>query len=610
MTNAMPELGVHAIAVLAGLGVAFWIMARERVPVTVTSLGIIGMLALGFELFPYAGSRGALAPADFFAGFGHEALIAICALMVLGRGLVMTGALEPLARALAAIWGRSQTLAMLAVLVSCLALSGVLNDTPIVVLMTPVLLSLAARTGTSPGPLLMPMNFAVLIGGMATAIGTSTNILVVALAAELGAARFGIFEFTPLVLIAALPALLYLLLIAPRLLRDSGRRATAPGPRTFHAVLRVLPGTFADGRTLAEVLARSARIHVQAVQNLEGRFVARLPTVSISAGFRLHLAGSPEELKECERLLGGELHADDDIGFAEPHERHTADEDLQMVEMIVSADSGFVGRRLEDLRFSVRYGLQLIGIHRESDTPRDPDITHWALHAGDVLLVQGTASQVATARQDGELLALDGSISLPRTRKAPVAILIMLSVVAVAASGTLPISLAAVLGAVAMLLTRCVLPRNLGKAVSTEVILLIPASLALGKALTVTGGADWIAALMLRVAHEIPVNIVLAGIIALISLLTNFVSNNAAAVIGTPIALAIARELGQPPEPFALAVLFGCNLCFATPIGYQTNLIVMGAAGYRFADFLRAGLPLTLMMIGIYSWLLPAWYGL
>jgi di/tricarboxylate transporter len=161
-----------------------------------------------------------------------------------------------------------------------------------------------------------------------------------------------------------------------------------------------------------------------------------------------------------------------------------------------------------------------------------------------------------------------------------------------------------------MLLSQCVLPRNLGKAVSAEVILLIPASLALGKALTVTGGAEWIAGLLLTVADDFPVSIVLAGIIALMSVLTNFISNNAAAVIGTPIAIAIARELGVPPEPFALAVLFGCNLCFATPIGYQTNLIVMGAAGYRFADFVRVGLPLTVMMIALYSWLLPAWYGL
>lgn len=600
-------LNWHALAVLAGMGVAFYVMARERVPLTVASLAIIAALALAFQVFPYDGPRGSLRAADFFSGFGHEALVAICALMVLGRGLLVTGALEPLARALAHTWGFSRTLAMLAVLVACIGLSGVLNDTPIVVVMTPVLLSLAARTGTSAGPLLMPMNFAVLIGGMATAIGTSTNLLVVSLAAELGVRRFGVFDFTPLVLLAALPALLYLLVIAPRLLKNAGRPPQAAPPREYNAVLLVRPGSHADGRTLAEVLRRSARIDVRAVQNASGLMVARLPTMAITAGFRLYLAGTPADLKECERLLGGELHADATEG---PQPAASPDEEQQLVEMIVSADSGYINRRLGELRFGLQYNLQLVGLHRETDSPRDPDFRNWPLHAGDVLLVQGYASEIAAIKQESELLALDGMISLPRTRKAPLAVAIMLGVVVAAASGVTPVAVAAIIGAVLMLLTRCVLPRNLGKAVTAEVVLLIPASLALGKALTVTGGADWIAGLLLRVADGLPAWAIIAGIISIMSGLTNFVSNNAAAVIGTPIAVAIARDLDLPPEPFALAVLFGCNLCFATPIAYQTNLIVMSAAGYRFADFLRVGLPLTLMMILVFSWLLPGWYGL
>lgn len=601
-------LSPHGIAVIAGVVLALYVMARERVPITVTSLGIIAVLSLAFQLFPYAGPAGTLRPADFFAGFGHEALVAICALMVLGRGLVMTGAMEPLARGLAALWQRSRALAMLAVLLSCIGLSGLVNDTPIVVLMTPVLMNLAARTGTSPGPLLMPMNFAVLIGGMATAIGTSTNILVVSLAAELGVRRIGVFDFTPLVLVAALPALLYLLVVAPWLLRHAGNRQESAPPRIFNAVLRVVPGSYADGRPLAEVLARSTRISVRALQDREGRMVAKLPTTIIAAGFRLHLEGTPGDLKEVETLLGGQLHADADAGW--PAEASHNDEELQLVEMIVSADSGFIGRRLGDLRFDLRYNLRLLGLHREQDIPQDPNIRNWALHAGDVLLVQGPAGRVEDAKQESELLALDGKISLPRTSKAPVAIAVMACVVLVSALGLVPIAVAAVLGAVAMLLTQCVLPRNLGKAVSTEVILLIPASLALGKALTVTGGTAWIAGLLLAAVQDVPVGLVLAGIITIMSVLTNFISNNAAAVIGTPVAIAVAGDLGLPPEPFALAVLFGCNLCFATPIGYQTNLIVMSAAGYRFADFIRAGLPLTILMIAVYSWLLPYWYGL
>jgi di/tricarboxylate transporter len=606
VTLSSLNLDLHAVAVLAGLLVALVLLSRERLPLVVTSLGIMATLSAGFYLFPYVGVDGRpVEPIGFFSGFGHEALVAICALMVLGRGLVLTGALEPLARVLASIWQQSRFLSVLAILLTCLALSGVVNDTPIVVLMTPVLVSLAARTGTSPAPLLMPMNFAVIIGGMATTMGTSTNLLVVSLAAELGTRRFGIFDFTPLVAMAAAPALLYLLFVMPRILARSGNPVAAPVAREYHATLRVRRGSFAEGRTVSRILDRSDRIHIRAIQNAEGRFLAKLPTVTVQAGFQLHLRGTPAELKECEVLLGGQLHADASPDVTTPA---PADE-MHLAEMIISADSPLVGRALGELDLSARYGLLLLGVHR-NQPPHDPDIRHWHLHVGDMLLVQGSTRRIEAAKQDRELLTLDSMVSLPRTRQAPLALLITAAVVGTAAAGILPIALAAVIGAVVMLLTGCVLPRQLGKAVSTEIILLIPASLALGKALTVTGGAAWVAGLLEGPAGVLPVSVVLAILLAIMSLLTNFVSNNAAAVIGTPIAIAIAGRLGLPPEPFALAVLFGCNLCFATPIGYQTNLIVMSAAGYRFNDFVKAGLPLVALMIGMFAWLLPRWYGL
>jgi di/tricarboxylate transporter len=603
--SPIPGLDWHAIAVLVGMVTVFVVMARDRLPITVVSLSIIATLTIGIQLFPYEG----LAPTDFFMGFGHEALVAICSLMVLGRGLVVTGALEPLARMLASIWKVSSTLAMFAVLITCILLSGVLNDTQIVVLMTPVLISLAARTSSSPGPLLMPMNFAVLIGGTATAIGTSTNLLVVSLAASLGAASFGIFDFTPLVLMAAVPALLYLLVVAPRLLKRVDR-APEPAQRWFDSRMRVSPKSYADGRTVGEIHDRCPAVTLRAIHDGAGRTLVRLPTSKVLAGHHLHLSGLPADLKECEKLLGNPLSVDEYVNLTGASRPQAKDEDLHLVQLIVSADSGFIGTRVGDLRLAYQYGLQLLGIHRSQESQSDPDTRNWTVHAGDVFLVEGSTANLKLVRADTEVLTLDGAISLPRTRKAPLAIGIMAGVVGAAATGLIPIAVAALVGAVLMLLTRCVLPRNLGRAMSAEVILLIPASLAMGKALTVTGGADWMAGIFLDVAGELPIRFVLVAVIAVMSVMTNFVSNNAAAVIGTPIAVAVAYELGAPPEPFALAVLLGCNLCFATPFGYQTNLIVMSAAGYRFADFMRVGLPLTLLMIVAYAWLLPAWYGL
>ncbi len=217
----MPDLFAidwHAVAVLGIAGLTFWLFASERLPVQTSALLAVLALMLIFGIFPYKTGDRQLGSEVFLAGFGHSALITICCLMVLGRGLVTTGALEPFARLLARMWNFSPQGAFLLMLLFCLAVSGVMNDTPIVVLMMPVLLSVAARTATTASSTLLPMNYAVLIGGMATTIGTSTNLLVTGISADLGVPVFGLFDFTKIVAVAAAVALPYLWLVAPRLL--------------------------------------------------------------------------------------------------------------------------------------------------------------------------------------------------------------------------------------------------------------------------------------------------------------------------------------------------------------------------------------------------------
>ena len=216
----MLGLSPHGLAVIAIAIVAFFLLARGRLSVEVASLLILGSLALLFQVFPWSTDTGRVQATDFFYGFGHEALIAICCLMIHGHALVLTGALEPVARALGRLWAWQANVALLAVLVVGMALSGFVNDTPVVVIMIPVLVSVALRTGTAPSKTLMPMNFAVLAGGMATSIGTSTNLLVVSIASDLGVGPFNMFDFTPIALTAAVPAVLYLWLVAPRLLKQ------------------------------------------------------------------------------------------------------------------------------------------------------------------------------------------------------------------------------------------------------------------------------------------------------------------------------------------------------------------------------------------------------
>jgi di/tricarboxylate transporter len=230
------------------------------------------------------------------------------------------------------------------------------------------------------------------------------------------------------------------------------------------------------------------------------------------------------------------------------------------------------------------------------------------LRAGDVLLVQGPRDRIDELKTLGSLLVLDERVNLPASRRGKLAIVITIAVVAAAALGLLPIAISATLGALLMLLTRCMTWRDVQGALSVPVILIVVVSLALGSALQQTQATQYVAEVFLFAMTDAAPATILAGLILLMAILTNVVSNNAAAVIGTPIAISMANQLGVPAEPFVLAVLFGANLSFSTPMAYKTNVLVMSAGSYSFADFARVGLPLTVLLWAAYSWLLPRLY--
>ena len=274
--------------------------------------------------------------------------------------------------------------------------------------------------------------------------------------------------------------------------------------------------------------------------------------------------------------------------------------------------SSLRGVRLGDAQLKERFDVEILALHcADGALPFEtPGIHQRKLEASDVLLVQGDSWQIARLKTTSDLLVLDGKADLPRTRKAPLALAIMTGIVALAAFGVMPIESSALLGALLLIVTRCLTWRDATGALSAQVILIIAASLALGSALMRTGGADWLAQAFLAVTFGVPSWGILSALMLMMAVLTNIVSNNAAAVIGTPIAISIAMELGLPLEPFVLSVLFGANLSFTTPMAYKTNLLVMNAGGYRFSDFVRVGIPLTLLMWAMLSAILVLAYGL
>jgi di/tricarboxylate transporter len=605
---ALPNM--HALAVMIMIVVALILFTRDNIPMETTGLVVLVVLATGFQLFPYEVDGQAVSPSDFFLGFGNRALIAVCALMVVGQGLISTGALEPVGRLLARSFRRSPAISMLLTLFMTAFLSAFINNTPIVVLMLPILIGVAVKTGISPSGALMPMGFASIVGGMATTIGTSTNLLVVNVAADMGMERFSMFDFTGPVLIAGTVAILYLWLLVPKILPKRSPPIQRGVSRVYTAQIRLNPDSPAVGRSLADAISRCGEnIKVETIQRGKGVFINPLPDVKLRSGDRITTSNTQQNLREYARLLGGTLYtAEHAVDASHP----LSTEGEQIAEVAITPASRLNGVKIGSAGLLSRFGLRLLAFNRfEGMEEREsPGLDETRLRAGDVLLVQSTLANLAELKQSSDFLILDGSINLPRARKAPIALAVIVGVVALAAAKIMPIEVSALLGCLVLILTGCLNWKDAMNALSTQVILIIVSSLAMGMALLKTGGADDLANLFVYITFGAPPTVVLMSLMMMMGILTNVVSNNAAAVIGTPIAIGIAQRLGLPLEPFVLAVMFGANLSFATPMAYQTNVLIMNAGGYKFGDFVRVGVPLTLITWVILSGVLIWAYGL
>ena len=605
---------VHGIAVLVLTVVALYLFTRDNIPLESSSLTILILLTAGFQLFPYVQRDGSsLGPVDFFAGFGNEALIAICALMMVGKALETTGALQPLANVVGRAWSSRPVLALVATLVAGAVLSAFMNNTPIVVLLMPILVGASLRSKFPVSEVMMPMGLATIIGGMSTSIGTSTNLLVVGIAHDMGRHDFTMFEWVAPVAVVGGVGLLFLWLVAPRLLPDRTPPMADTSPRIFSSQLHVKEGGFAAGKTLSEVLAKAGgNLRIDKIQRSESLFLAKLPSVTLQPGDRLFVKDSPENLKHYEQLLGATLYNLSDIEHPVDDETPLKAEGQQLAEVVITRGSPLHLRSLAAARFTSSYGLLPLAVHRARapSSQVTGDLNLIRLRAGDVLLVQGTREAIAQLKDSGSMLVLDGTTDLPQTHHAKRALTIMGLVVLAAATGLMPISVAALVGLGLMIATGSLSWRDAAGALSIPVVMIIVTALALGKALLGTGMADYIALSFVSAASSLPIPMVLSAFLLLMTIMTNIVSNNAAAAIGTPIAISIANQLGVPSEPFILAVLFGANMSFATPYGYQTNLLVMTAGGYKFADFLRVGIPLTVIMWIGFSIVLPLMYEL
>ncbi|MFH1809749.1 MAG: SLC13 family permease [Pseudomonadota bacterium] len=571
------------IAAITGILLATVVLlASERIPVDVTALGIMVVLM----------ASGLLSPGEALAGLANPAPVTVAALFVVSRGLVETGALQVLSDRLVIWSGGRQGRLLVLVLVTTGTLSAFVNNTPVVVLLIPLLLTVSHRNGLSPSKLLMPASFMSILAGTTTLIGTSTNIVVSDTAMQLGIAPLGMFELTALGLPLAVVGGLYLYLASPRLLpahREPVVDLDDPERQRYISELKIPRDSPLIGASPIDALCqRCPDMTVYEVLRDTQVIEPAREGVRLQAGDVVLVTASAGDLVQ---ILDGRLAAlpkGENGTFAAPFE-----ESAGIVELIVPPNSDLVGRRLANVALGVDSHVHVIGVKRRRTHYAEQRASDLRLSVGDILLVQAPLDHIDQIRKGADVIVVeDVRQKIHNRRKAPLALSLFGLMIAAASLGLVDILVASLAAALLMLLTGCLSRRAAYQSVDTRTLLLIVGTLALGLALSRTGAAAFYADLLLTFTRDLGPRAVLGSVVVGTSVLSLFLSNTATAVLIVPVAVALAQGMNLDPRPFVVAVVFGASACFASPLGYQTNLLVYGPGGYSFRDYVRLGVPL------------------
>lgn len=597
------------------IAVAIGMFAWNRFPMELVSAGIIAALLI---LFAVMGAEQAvpgspITDRTLLAGFADPALIAILALLVVGQGMVQTGALEAPARWLVSFGITRAKLIIACCLVAVMFFSALLNNTPVVVIFIPILASLSEKVELGSSAVMMPLSFAAILGGNITLIGSSTNLLVAGRVEEAGGS-IGFFEFSTPGLILAGVGFIYILVVAPKLLKNrAGIAGTLVGAsgKQFVVQIEVTPGSSLDGQVaVAGMFPGMPNLTVSMVQKGNRALLPPYDDITLEPGDAVIVAATrpalTEVLAKSPNLLRWVLAApdeEDDESVAKAGEEHI------LAEAVVAPASRLDGRTLKQVAFRSQTDCIVLGIQRRARMYRTA-MDNIRMEAGDVLLVIGKRDDVLNLRSNRDVLLLEWSATeFALNNRSRRALAIFTSVVALSATQILPITIAAMAGATLMIGAGCLNIRQAARAVDRRVVMIVGASLAMGAALQGTGGAIYIADLVVGALIDAPLPVILSGFFLLVAILTNVLSNNATAVLFTPIALSIADRLDVDPMAFIVGVIFAANCSFATPMGYQTNLLVMGPGHYQFSDYMKAGAPLIILMWITFSLVAPWYYG-
>ena len=583
-------MNIDIIIVLSILVLGFILFLLEYFTIDVTALIILScFFGLGY-----------LTPSEAVSGFSNPAVITIGLLFILSSAIQKTGLLEYLVVTINRLLQSSRGLGMAVYYFTVSIASSLINNTAIVAIFMPVTIRLAHRYQISPSKMLIPLSYAAILGGTLTLVGTSTNLLVNSIYMSYeGVEPLGMFEFFRYGIIILIIGTIYLLIVAPKLIPS--RTVTSSLTKSYHlggylTEMRIKKESALVGKScLDRSINHNYDVTVLDIIRDQKHIVNNIRRTILKEGDILFVRGTLENFIRMKEVEGITLLTDEKLTQAELEQ-----EDNELVECLLTDDSDLVGKSLMSTNFRQVFGAFILAIRREGDIIRKK-IAHMQLHAFDTLLVYGPTKKISTLSDRGDFIVL-GKVEarLQKDRFWWVSIYVVLISIFLASIGYVPILKGAFISVVILLCLKIITAQESYQSIHWQVIILIAALIPIGIVLQSTGTADWIGNNISRFIYLFSISwqpyVLLATIYFITMILTEISSNVATAIIMVPIAIAVSGQIGLESRPFVFAVAFAASASFITPIGYQTNLMVYGPGGYKFSDYIRVGLPLSLLL--------------